>query len=114
MKIIQFKSTVRIKRWTPAIAKIIDSLNILQNKYTWLPELVITSANDSTHSENSRHYKDEALDVRSKNFNTLIDKLLFKSALSEELGAKFVVLLEDIDKPNEHFHIQVKKGSTYP
>jgi hypothetical protein len=30
------------------------------------------------------------------------------------LGPKFAVLFEDKDTGNEHFHIQVRKGGTYP
>jgi hypothetical protein len=114
MKIIQFKDNVRIKRWTPAIATILDNAEVLMNRYSWIPELVITSCNDSNHAVNSRHYKDEALDIRSKNFNTIEDKVMFKNALQEELGGKFTVLLESLGTDNEHFHVQVKKDETYP
>lgn len=113
-KIIHFKSNVRFKRWTKALNEMITASDIIMNRYEWIPELIITSVNDSVHNKNSRHYKDEAIDIRSKNFKNLQDKLMFKSALADELGPKFTVLLEGLDTPNEHFHVQVKKGETFP
>ena len=114
MKIIQFKDNVRIKRWTPAIATIIDTAEVLMNRYPWIPELTVTSCNDSQHLPTSKHYTDEAIDIRSKNFNDDTDKRLFATSLQEMLGPRFTVLLENFGTFNEHFHIQVKKGETFP
>lgn len=114
MKVISFKDNVRIKRLTPALMHIFVNANIVMNRYEWVPELVFTSINDSTHGLNSRHYRDEAIDIRSKNFKDLSDKLMFKHALQDELGSRFTVLLEGLDTDNEHLHVQVKKGTIYP
>lgn len=75
---------------------------------------VITSINDGEHMEGSRHYTNEALDLRSKNFKDQSTKEAFEAVLQLRLGKKFTVLLENIGKSNEHFHIQVKKGMTFP
>jgi hypothetical protein len=70
--------------------------------------LVITSANDSTHKANSKHYSNEALDVRSKSFGAAA-RSLFIDALRKELGTAFTVLYECDGTPNAHLHIQVAK-----
>lgn len=115
VKEIHFKEGVRIKRWTLALEEILNAIRIVQERYDWVPEIVvITSINDSNHMLGSRHYKDEALDIRSKNFKESIDKLMFQSVLGDELGPKFTVLFESKGTPNEHFHVQVKKGEVFP
>lgn len=76
-------------------------------------DLVVTSGNDSTHSTGSRHYTDEAIDLRSHNFVSRAAKREFRVWWEEYLGPQFRVLLEQEGTPNEHFHAQVKKGHTY-
>lgn len=76
-------------------------------------EIVITAGTDGKHAHNSRHYRAEALDIRSKNFR-LTSKEAFRARLERALGPKFRVLLEGLGTANEHFHAQVKKGASYP
>lgn len=106
---------IRFTVLTPALAYMLYSLEKFHRKnFVKQPEnLVITSINDSQHSLNSRHYKNEAIDIRSKNFSNREEKRLFRVELELVLGKQFRVLLEDEGKPNEHFHIQVKKGTVY-
>lgn len=112
---VTFTPTVRIRRLTPALKTILDTLYTVDGSAPWLPpDLVVTSLNDSTHGIGSRHYDDEAADVRSHTFHTPADRVAFRELLAERLGARFTVLLEDEGRPNEHFHIQPKKGTTYP
>lgn len=119
MRYITFKDNVRFKRWTPALAFILSKLHELQNLNDWLPDLVVTSVNDSAHSKNplSRHYTDEALDIRSHNFTNEEDTLKFidllKKALNPGKIPKFTVLYEDVGLKNEHIHVQVMKGKTF-
>lgn len=77
-------------------------------------DLVITSANDSHHKEGSKHYKNQALDIRSKSFKTEKDKAAFMTELASELGPKFIVIYEYPNEINEHFHIQVRKDEVFP
>ena len=78
---------------------------------------MITSANDSTHLPTSKHYLDEAIDLRSNNFQAE-SKAMFRTELEKFLNlgspCPFTVLLEDIGTSNEHFHVQVKKGNRCP
>ena len=76
-------------------------------------DVVITSANDSTHGQKSRHYTNEALDLRSKSFPSVVAKQKFTALLRAELGPAFTVLFEGAGTPNEHWHLQTKKGTTY-
>src|SRR5690349_19036969 len=76
--------------------------------------LVITSANDSTHSgPEDPHFRDEALDLRTHNFASPTGRYLFQTALTARLGPQFTVLLEDEGGDNEHLHCQVRKGHAY-
>ena len=73
------------------------------------PDLVITSGNDSKHKANSKHYSNEAVDIRTKTFNGQPSKAAFMSALKKELGPSFTVLFECEGAPNEHLHVQVAR-----
>jgi len=120
---IVFKEGVRIKKYTFAIEWILSTLR----KANRMPEpgepvdIVVTSVNDSQHGVGSKHYKDEAVDVRSRSFSTETAKERFRYRLEIALNChetypnSFRVLYER-DNPTtpqeepEHFHIQVKKG----
>lgn len=113
------KEGVVFRRFTPGLLRILDALSsIALSGRALVPgmpdDLVITSANDSTHLPSSRHYRDEALDVRSKSFTTRAAKDIFAMTLRARLGPKFTVLFESEGTEHEHFHVQVRKGGTYP
>lgn len=67
-------------------------------------ECVITSANDSKHSERSLHYKGCALDFRTHNYAN--DKQALRDRIKAALGQDFDVLLESVGTPNEHIHVE--------
>jgi len=112
---ILFKPSVRIKRWTPALRKLICTLDYLSDLYK--KDITVTSVNDSGHSVNSRHYTDEAIDIRSRDMdNELKYKFLddYRRLLNHSPEPLFTVLLENEGRFTgdavEHFHAQVKKG----
>jgi len=116
---IVVKPGVVFKRFTPALVRMLEALQSIglsgRELVPGMPEdLVITSANDSTHGPGSRHYKDEALDLRSKSFPTRASKDIFRMTLQSRLGPKFSVLFENEGGEQEHFHCQVRKNGTYP
>lgn len=78
-------------------------------------DLVITSACDGAHSgPNDPHHRGEAYDVRTHDF-TGEQKDQVLALVMQYLGwERFYGFLEDPGLPNEHFHFQVKKGTTYP
>lgn len=76
-------------------------------------DLIITSACDGEHSgPDDPHHRGEAYDVRT---HDLPDKGLALLTLQQQLNAyRFYSFLEDLGTDNEHIHVQVKKGTTYP
>jgi len=112
---LECKANVRFKRFTPALLRILVALGdvTLSNKDVVPDPLVITSANDSNHAKDSRHYTDEALDLRTHNFRNPGHVALFVRLLEKRLGPQFTVIVEDIGTENEHVHVQVRKGMTY-
>jgi hypothetical protein len=64
----------------------------------------ITSANDGQHSTLSFHYKGNALDFRTKDFNG--NKTALVAEIKSRLGADFDVILEDLGGNNEHLHLE--------
>ena len=113
---ILFKSDgVNIKVLTPELALILYRLETFHRlKLVPMPDdLVITSINDSTHGIDSKHYKNQAIDIRSHNFDSIGHKQLFRKEFERVLGSEiYTVLLEDEGGANEHFHVQLKKGLT--
>ena len=109
-------SAVRFEEFSVSICHILFALERI-NRLNLCPQpehLVITSANDGRHKIDSKHYKNQALDLRSKSFKTEEMKHHFMTVLRNELGPKFAILYEYPGEVNEHFHIQVKKGEVFP
>jgi hypothetical protein len=53
----------------------------------------------------SSHYRGDGLDLRSKHLGTLERKKNVLAKIKRKLGPGFVVILENIGKNNEHFHL---------
>lgn len=113
MASVTFKASVRLKTLTPALGYILNVVFLEADKCDAVPSVVITSVNDSGHSKHSRHYTDEAIDIRTRNFPKSSDRQRFQTSLRRALGDKFTVLFESGGTPNQHIHIQPRKGSTY-
>jgi hypothetical protein len=107
------KDSVRFKEFTPAMITMLVVLFELARSIDYVDEVVITSANDSTHAATSRHYSNEALDIRVRNFTDKKQLAKFIIQLEDSLGAKFTVIYEMPGTPNAHIHVQPKKGTTY-
>jgi hypothetical protein len=76
-------------------------------------DLTITSACDGTHSGvEDPHHRGEAYDVRT---HDLPDPQLALTTITQWLGEdRFFGWLEAAGTANEHIHVQVKKGVSYP
>lgn len=116
MAIFTKSTNVVFTELTPGLANILFTLEEFhRNSSAIQPEnLYITAIANGVHSQNSRHYTNEAVDLRSHNFPSRESKRIFRQRLELALGHKFRVLLESLETPNEHFHIQVRKGLNYP
>ena len=66
-------------------------------------ELWITSCNDKTHMDGSKHYEGKAVDLRSHDFE---NPELTTGYIVKALGPQYTVLYEDPKTPNAHIHIQ--------
>jgi hypothetical protein len=108
------KATVRFAVITPALLHMLGALERLSRTLFGLPDegLVITSGSDGTHMAGSKHYTGEAIDLRTKTLSPTLRSALIV-ALRAELGPQFTVLLEDARTPNEHVHIQLRKGRRF-
>jgi hypothetical protein len=114
---VAFKSGVRLQKFTRAIEHMMQAL--LDADQDWVPTtLTVTSINDGRHMKNSKHYTNEAIDVRCRNFLNDNRKRRFCKYLRDALddswlvegATQYTVLLENLGTPNQHFHLQVKKS----
>jgi hypothetical protein len=105
---LAIKDGVRFKEYTPALGRLLWVLVRLSTRWN----LMITSASDGQHAANSRHYTDEALDLRS-HYLPVEKKWALKAEIEKALGPQFTVLLENLGQDQEHLHCQVRKGHTY-
>lgn len=72
--------------------------------------LVVTSAWDFTHGENSFHHYGMAVDFRSQEIPNLAMKREIRDRLKRALGGEFDVLLEGVGSTNEHYHVEWEAG----
>lgn len=77
--------------------------------------LTVTSACDGEHSGPlDPHKKGEALDVRSHDFDEATKPVILNCFLSLLPADQFYCFLEDPGQDGEHWHLQVRKNTTYP
>lgn len=77
-------------------------------------DLTITSACDGMHSGPADpHHRGEAFDVRTHDLGMDAAQRVLQ-AIKGELNDGFFAFIESPNTDNEHMHIQVRKGATYP
>lgn len=108
MNVTTKNRNVYFQEFTPALRRILQVVWEVNDTHKY--GLVITSANDSVHSKNSRHYTNEAIDLRTHNLKNPVEA---QKIIKSKLGDKFTVLYENPGTPNAHLHIQPKMGTTY-
>ena len=72
----------------------------------WVKEMVVTSLNDGKHRVGSFHYKNQAVDIRTKNLPSTEAKKLATKKLTGRLGLDYDVILESLGGMNEHLHCE--------
>lgn len=108
MGVVRVKDGVAFSVIAPGGFRILAAINYATSQ----TDLVITSGTDGEHSgPNDPHHRGEAYDVRTKD---LTNKQGVLETIQAFLGDAFYAFLESPDTDNEHIHIQVKKGTTYP
>jgi len=98
-------AAVKIGALHPKMAPVIEAVAKAAKKLG-LPQPVITSGNDSSHKQDSLHFKGRALDFRGNNI-TSTQALKLRSEVMTALGADYDVLFETFaNKANNHLHVE--------
>jgi len=93
------KLGVNITLLHPKLRNVLDKIDKVFLEHA-KREAIITSGNDSRHSPNSFHYKNRAIDLRTRDLSsTVIGKIYFD--LVRELGNEF-----DVVREINHIHIE--------
>lgn len=108
MNVTTKNRSVWFGEFTPAMRRILTVVWELNDAHKY--GLVITSANDAVHMQDSRHYRNEAIDLRVHNLKNPEE---VQTLLKSKLGPKFTVLYESKGTPNAHIHIQTKRNTEY-
>jgi hypothetical protein len=97
----RLKVLATVRPWSLLIAA--ATINVAQE--LGLPDMVITSGNDSQHKPSSKHYSHAALDFRTKHLQET-QKRALRDGVKARLGRHFDVLLERPGQEQEHLHIE--------
>ena len=101
MALLKFKSTVVVPKVCIIAAGVINAANQIGITV----DIVVTSGNDSKHKLGSLHYRDRALDFRTKTL-TPDEKHLLVEAVRSRLGSDYDVILESEGQSQEHLHCE--------
>lgn len=97
----------------PGGFRILGALEVVARKLG--VNLTITSGSDGEHSgPDDPHYRAEAYDVRSHDFPGDYQPVVLNAIQAVLPTDLFFVFLENPGTDDEHWHAQVKKGTTYP
>lgn len=99
--LIRFQSGVQVPWVCYIVAACVNAANVLGLKV----DMLVTSGNDKVHARGSKHYTDEALDLRTKHLKSE-DKHKLRTEVKRRLGRDFDVILEDEGGTNEHLHVE--------
>jgi hypothetical protein len=111
--VVRVKEGVLFSKIAPGGFRILSAIETTARKLN--RDLWITSACDGTHSgPDDPHHRGEAYDVRSHDFPAGEKAMLLNAFQSLLPADQFYCFLESPGTANEHFHLQVKKGTEYP
>ena len=97
---IDIKSGCQFKRFTPQLADFIYAVCRAWDLYIPSVMPVITSANDGQHMDGSKHYSDEAWDLRIRNLEAgTIEEIA--RMLRVDLGKDWDIVVE-----KDHLHVE--------
>lgn len=111
--VVRVKEGVLFSIIAPGGFRILQAIEVCARKLG--QDLWITSGTDGEHSgPNDPHHRGEAYDVRSHDFDERFKPVVLNAFLSILPQDQFYCFLEAPGTDNEHFHLQLKKGVTYP
>ena len=99
MSLLKIKRGVIVSRQVIIAAGVINAANQLGLSV----DLVITSGRDGRHKTGSLHYRDRALDFRTK---TVAAPHTLAAVVRKRLGPAYDVILEGEGTANEHLHVE--------
>ncbi len=107
------KDGVEFSRIAPGGFRILAAIETVSNRLGIT--VTITSGSDGMHSGLADpHHRGEAYDVRSHDMDQKTKETFLEGVLTLLGESQFFGFVESPDTENEHFHFQVKKGTTYP
>lgn len=102
---MQLKSGVGLTALQPQMIVAVLVIKEIWEEIAQSEPLVITSCNDGTHSYKSRHHIGMAMDFRTKTLGRhLVGE--FVNKIKAQLDKDFDIVLEDLNGPNEHLHVE--------
>ncbi len=111
--VVRTKAAVLFTLIAPGGFRILSAIDQTAQKLDC--DLIITSACDGTHSgPDDPHHRGEAYDIRSHDLSTEQKDRVLAQIMTILGWDHFYGFLEAPGTDNEHFHVQVKKGTVYP
>jgi hypothetical protein len=104
---IKLKGGVSVQNLDSRLAGVLPLIQRQYKMHTSI-DMVITSGNDSEHSHNSKHYKNQAIDLRIRGLSGRQASELAK-AITRKLGMGYRVLYGDSGH-KDHIHVSVLKS----
>lgn len=112
MSLLRFKTTVKPEGIRPELLLAIIMVHSIYDKYGY--DCIITSLNDSVHSQNSKHFSGDGVDFRTKHITDSQTKIeILREIMLNLTFNGYDVLFESEGKDNEHLHVEYdpkKKG----
>lgn len=99
--LLKFQSGVIVSQQAIISAAVVNAANELNFQVSML----VTSGNDKVHRPDSLHYRDRALDFRTKHL-TETEKDRLVAEVRRRLGRHYDVVLEGRNTSNEHLHVE--------
>jgi len=113
MNVVRVKDGVSFNVIAPGGFRILGAIEQVARKLG--VDLTVTSGCDGEHSGPSDpHHRGEAYDIRSHDLSNELKPVVLNALQAILPSDMFYAFLESPNTENEHFHIQVKKGTTYP
>lgn len=104
--VLLFKSDVKINGARPELLRALATAVEIWEQ-CGVPELVVTSINDGQHMKLSKHYRGEAMDLRTHNVREEgRDPEILRAHLAASLGKDYDVILEFTNTEREHLHVE--------
>ena len=97
-------------KWEKLDSRLVRALVVLGHVHSFLFDktLIITSANDGVHAPTSKHHRNLAVDVRSRDKSTS-ENVVFAAILAQQsIRLRVSFFLEKVGTENEHWHLEVQ------